>query len=221
MPTPENHPQKKVYHINRQKVAQTVLILTAFIPLTTQSGLGTQLLSSLDKYLIPVAEASPTQIAQKPLKLRQIQQLPKVQYDLVVVKDEKLVNQLGAATILINSKEIFVVDDSGKKTIAPDGQYKLSNNLIIEVAQGKVINQAIFDLGNKNPAANGSWDQSSWTDQGGWKDWSRGSAIDSKLSNVARTLPNSVVRNTLQNIIQQEVKLQKIQGIPRSRPIER
>ncbi|QYX32778.1 hypothetical protein [Sphaerospermopsis torques-reginae] len=214
MPTPENHPQNKDYHINRQKVAQTVLILTAFIPLTTQSGLGTQLLSSLDKYLIPVAEASPTQIAQKPLKL------PKVQYDLVVVKDEKLVNQLGAATILINSKEIFVVDDSGKKTIAPDGQYKLSNNLIIEVAQGKVINQAIFDLGNKNPAANGSWDQSSWTDQGGWKDWSRGSAIDSKLSNVARTLPNSVVRNTLQNIIQQEVKLQKNQDIRRSRPIK-
>lgn len=214
MPTPENHPQNKDYHINRQKVAQTVLILTAFIPLTTQSGLGTQLLSSLDKYLIPVAEASPTQIAQKPLKL------PKVQYDLVVVKDEKLVNQLGAATILINSKEIFVVDESGKKTIAPDGQYKLSNNLIIEVAQGKVINQAIFDLGNKNPAANGSWDQSSWTDQGGWKDWSRGSAIDSKLSNVARTLPNSVVRNTLQNIIQQEVKLQKNQDIRRSRPIK-
>jgi|688.fasta_scaffold240922_1 hypothetical protein len=220
MSNQNNNSKKKDHHITRQKLAQTALILTAFIPLTTQSGLANQLLSSLDKYLIPVAEASTNQIAQNPLKLRQIRQLPKIkQYDLIVVKDQKLVNQLGAETILIDSKQIFVVDQNGKKTIAPDGQYKLSNNLIIEVAQGKVINQSIFDLGKKNPAAaDGSWDQSSWTDQGGWKDWSRGSAIDSKFINVQRTLPNSVVRDTLQKINQQELKLQQIQKI---QPIQR
>jgi hypothetical protein len=211
MSNQNNNSKKKDHHITRQKLAQTALILTAFIPLTTQSGLANQLLSSLDKYLIPVAEASTNQIAQNPLKLRQIRQLPKIK--------QNLVNQLGAETILIDSKQIFVVDQNGKKTIAPDGQYKLSNNLIIEVAQGKVINQSIFDLGKKNPAAaDGSWDQSSWTDQGGWKDWSRGSAIDSKFINVQRTLPNSVVRDTLQKINQQELKLQQIQKI---QPIQR
>lgn len=213
MSNQDNNSKKKDHHITGQKLAQTALILTAFIPLTAQSGLANQLLSSLDKYLIPVGSASTNQIAQNSPKLRQIRELPKTkQYNLIVVKDQKLVNQLGAETILIDSKQIFIVDQNGKKTIAPDGQYKLSNNLIIEVAQGKVINQAIFDLGKKNPAAaDGSWDQSSWTDQGGWKDWSRGSAIDSRLTNVQRTLPNSVVRDTLQKIIQQEIKLQQIQ----------
>ncbi|MFO5492857.1 MAG: hypothetical protein ACLBM6_10020 [Cuspidothrix sp.] len=208
MSNQDNNSKKKDHHITGQKLAQTALILTAFIPLTAQSGLANQLLSSLDKYLIPVGSASTNQIAQNSPKLRQKTK----QYNLIVVKDQKLVNQLGAETILIDSKQIFIVDQNGKKTIAPDGQYKLSNNLIIEVAQGKVINQAIFDLGKKNPAAaDGSWDQSSWTDQGGWKDWSRGSAIDSRLTNVQRTLPNSVVRDTLQKIIQQEIKLQQIQ----------
>jgi hypothetical protein len=213
----DNNSNKKDHHITRQKLGQTALILTAFIPLTTHSGLATQLLSSLDQYLIPVASASPNPIAQNSVKFRQIRQLRTTkQYDLIVVKDQKLANQLGAETILIDSKQIFVVDKNGKKTIAPDGQYKLSNNLIIEVAQGQVINQAIFDLGKKNPAAaDGSWDQSSWTDQGGWKDWSRGSAIDSRFTNVQRTLPNSVVRDTLQKINQQELKLQQIQQIQR------
>ena len=217
MSNQDNNSKKKDHHITGQKLAQTALILTAFIPLTAQSGLANQLLSTLDKYLIPVGSASTNQIAQNSPKLRQIRELPKTkQYNLIVVKDQKLVNQLGAETILIDSKQIFIVDQNGKKTIAPDGQYKLSNNLIIEVAQGKVINQAIFDLGKKNPAAaDGSWDQSSWTDQGGWKDWSRGSAIDSRFTNVQRTLPNSVVRDTLQKINQQELKLQQIQQIQR------
>jgi len=101
-------------------VASGILVLTGFTSLTTQSGLMSKLANSLDRYLIPVAEAkfTPSQS--------------------VAISEQQLIQELGADAFVIEGKAAFVVSQAGEKKVAPNGYYQLSNGSIIKVKDGDV-----------------------------------------------------------------------------------
>ena len=106
------------------KLANGLLVLTGFVSFANQSGLVNQVVSNLDQYLMPAAQA-------KDIGMHHI-----------AIADEQLNQKLGANSLIVEDKTAFLVNQVGEKTVAPSGYYKLSDGSIHKVKDGQITNVA-------------------------------------------------------------------------------
>ena len=140
------------------KLANGLLVLTGFVSFANQSGLVNQVVSNLDQYLMPAAQA-------KDIGMHHI-----------AIADEQLNQKLGANSLIVEDKTAFLVNQVGEKTVAPSGYYKLSDGSILKVKDGQITNVASSELNSEKTVNSNSilqakkrrWLQGIWS-QGDFK----------------------------------------------------
>ncbi|MCF4967555.1 hypothetical protein [Nostoc sp. CMAA1605] len=131
---PENHQSQNL----AKGILAGAFILTGFAPLNAGDAIASQLAKSLEKYLLPVAEANvgnPIYIAQSP---------------------EEFVSLPEGNTLYIEGSSAVIVNKDGEQKLPPDGYYRLSIGAILKIESGKVTYSSSRDF-DPNVTADVKW----------------------------------------------------------------
>lgn len=179
----QNSAKQKTFNKSATKIAGSLLVLTGFVASANNSGLFNQLTSNLDQLLMPAAQAK------------------NVKTNHIAITDEQLSQKLGANSLIIDDKTVFIVNQVGEKTAAPSGYYKLSDGSILKVKDGQITDIAKSQL-NSDGKVNPTLLAKRWrrVDIGRWRRVIRGN----------RMIQEKQKSNELNADIQQEVAKQNV-----------